>query len=153
MRPRGAAPGAAAAADELWRHTCCELFTGVAGDAAYREFNCSPSGQWAIYGFSAYRVRDKTALDPAPAAPRIRFALNAQGWTLQARLDELALPSAAAGQIELGVAAVLEAADGTLSYWALRHADVRPDFHRRDSFVLRLGGFDQRGGRKHEAGH
>jgi hypothetical protein len=133
----------AAVADELWRHTCCELFAGVAGVAAYREFNCSPSGQWAMYGFSAYRLRDASAPDPAPPAPRIKFSTDAQGWTLQARLDALALPGVAAAQIEIGVAVVLEAADGTLSYWALRHAAPQPDFHRRESFALRLGEFGQ----------
>ena len=126
------------AADELWRHTCCELFIGVAGDAAYREFNWSPSGQWAMYCFSAYRVRDRSMQDCAAPAPRIKFAAGAEGWTLQARLAAAALPRGAAAQIELGVAAVLEAADGRLSYWALRHAATRPDFHRRDTFVLRL---------------
>ncbi len=128
----------AAAADELWRHTCCELFAGVAGDAAYREYNCSPSGQWAMYGFSAYRLRDACALNPAPPAPRITFAANAQGWALQARLDARSLPGAAAARIAIGVAVVLEAADGMLSYWALRHAAAQPDFHRRETFVLRL---------------
>lgn len=133
----------AAAADELWRHTCCELFAGVAGDAAYREFNCSPSGQWAMYGFSAYRVRDASAPNPAPPAPRINFAMDAEGWTLQARLDALALPGVAAARIVIGVAVVLEAADGSLSYWALRHAAPRPDFHRRETFVLRYDELEQ----------
>lgn len=128
----------AAAADELWRHTCCELFVGVVGDTAYREFNWSPSGQWAMYGFSDYRVRDSFSLNATLPAPGIRFASGAAGWTLEARLDAAALPGAAGGQIELGVAAVLEAADGDLSYWALRHAAARPDFHRREGFVLRL---------------
>lgn len=128
----------AEAADELWRHTCCELFVAVVGDAAYREFNCSPSGQWAMYGFSDYRVRDSSRLKATMPAPVIRFASAAAGWTLQARLDAAALPGVAGEQIELGVAVVLEAADGNLSYWALRHAAARPDFHRRESFVLRL---------------
>jgi hypothetical protein len=128
----------AGAADELWRHTCCELFVGVAGDAAYREFNWSPSGHWAMYGFSAYRMRDSSKFNLTLSAARISFAPGAAGWTLQARLGAAALPRAAAGEIELGVAAVLEAADGSLSYWALRHAATRPDFHRRESFVLRL---------------
>ena len=128
----------AEAADELWRHTCCELFAGVVGDAAYREFNWSPSGQWAMYGFSDYRVRDSIGLNVAAPAPGIRFASGAAGWTLQARLDAAALPGVAGESIELGVAVVLEAADGNLSYWAPRHAAARPDFHRRESFVLRL---------------
>jgi len=131
-------PRPAEAADELWRHTCCELFVGVAGDTAYREFNCSPSGQWATYRFSAYRRRDACRQNPALPPPRIVFAATAAGWTLQAQLPAAALPTAAAGQIELGVAAVLESADGNMSYWALRHAAAQPDFHKRETFVLRL---------------
>ncbi len=108
------------------------------GDAGYREFNWSPSGQWAMYGFLAYRVRDSSRLDLTLPAPRPEFTLGAAGWTLQTRLDAAALPIAAAGHIELGVAAVLEAAGGNLSYWALRHTAARPDFHSRECFVLRL---------------
>ena len=125
------------AADELWRHTCCELFVAAYGDAAYREFNCSPSGQWAMYGFSAYRVRDASAPNPGPP-PAITFAADARGWSLQARLAAAALPGAAAGRLEFGAAAVLEDMDGNLSYWAPRHAAARPDFHLRENFVLRM---------------
>jgi hypothetical protein len=128
----------AEAADELWRHTCCELFVGVVGDAAYREFNWSPSGQWAIYRFSDYRVRDSSRLNVTLPAPGIRYASGAAGWTLRARLEAAAMPDVAGAQIELAVAAVLEATDCSLSYWALRHAVARPDFHRRETFVLRL---------------
>lgn len=133
----------AEAADELWRHTCCEFFVGVAGDAAYREFNCSPSGQWAIYRFSACRTREPSGKNCVLPAPRVEFSPSAEGWTLHARLAAAALPEAAAGQIELGIAAVLEAADGNLSYWALRHAAARPDFHHRKSFVLRFSDLAQ----------
>lgn len=127
------------AADELWRHTCCELFAGVAGDAAYTEFNWSPSGEWAMYPFSDYRRRDSSAPAKAAPAPHVEFACDGEGWMLDARLAAAALPAAASGQIELGLAAVLEAADGSLSYWALRHAAAQPDFHLREAFVLRLG--------------
>jgi hypothetical protein len=33
---------------------------------------------------------------------------------------------------------VIEAADGSLSYWALRHPPGKPDFHHRDAFALEL---------------
>lgn len=124
-------------ADELWRHTCCELFVGARADAAYREFNWSPSGEWAAYAFSAYREGATPAANAVPPAG-ISFEAGEQGWTLRAQLAAAALPGAAATEIELGVAVVLEAADGKMSYWALRHAAARPDFHRRESFVLRL---------------
>jgi hypothetical protein len=42
-------------ADELWRHTCCELFLAERGRAGYHEFNFAPSTEWAIYRFQAYR--------------------------------------------------------------------------------------------------
>ena len=32
----------------------------------------------------------------------------------------------------------VEAADGTLSYWALRHAAGKPDFHHPDAFALEI---------------
>lgn len=128
----------AQAADELWRHTCCELFAGVFDDAAYREFNCSPSGQWAMYGFSDNRVRDSCRLDLTLPMPRIIFASGAEGWTLDAWLEAAALPRGPAEKIQLSAAVVLEAADGSLSYWALQHVAAQPDFHRRESFALRL---------------
>jgi len=83
-------------------------------------------------------VRDAIRLNLTLPAPVIRFASAAAGWTLQTRTDAAALPGVAGEKIELGAAVVLEAADGNLSYWALRHAAARPDFHRRESFVLRL---------------
>jgi hypothetical protein len=39
---------------------------------------------------------------------------------------------------EVGLSAVIEAADGALSYWALRHPAGRPDFHHPDCFALDL---------------
>src|SRR5690606_4833582 len=41
------APQAPGPADGLWAHTCCEAFVAVAGETGYREYNFSPSGQWA----------------------------------------------------------------------------------------------------------
>src|SRR6185503_15229358 len=46
---------ASRSADELWRHTCFEAFVLAPPDAAYYEFNFSPSTAWAAYGFSSYR--------------------------------------------------------------------------------------------------
>lgn len=117
-------------ADELWRHTCCEVFVSKPGELAYREFNASPSGQWAMYGFSAYRVRDfSAAVGPKP---QLSFDESAAGWTLELALEPIK------GSIDVGVSVVLESINGALSYWALDHAGMQPDFHRRESFVWRL---------------
>jgi hypothetical protein len=110
--------------DGLWRHTCCEIFTAHA--AGYREYNLSPSGEWAAYEFRAYREGG-----PAPAAaPRIEVQRSARRLQLAAEIE----PRGS----RLALAAVIEAADGTLSYWALHHAPGKPDFHHPGAFALEL---------------
>ena len=38
--------------------------------------------------------------------------------------------------LKLALTAVVEDGSGRLSYWALRHAPGKPDFHHPDGFVL-----------------
>lgn len=140
--PAGASPVAPARRDGLWRHTCCEAFVAAPGTAAYREFNFAPSGDWAAYAFAGYRqpAAGELALPPEPGAappPAISVDRDGDGLCLHAVLPAAWLPDAARG-LAIGLSAVLEACDGTLSYRALRHAAPRPDFHRRDSFALFL---------------
>jgi len=125
---------AAGPGDLLWQHTCCEAFMASSDSGAYREFNFSPSGQWAIYDFSDYRQR--TALPRPPGPPRLSTHLLDDGFLLQASLPAELLPTGPAWQ--LGLTVVIEAADGSKSYWALAHAADHPDFHCRSSFILNL---------------
>jgi hypothetical protein len=123
--------------DSLWEHTCFEAFVSVAGDAAYREFNFSPSGQWAAYAFTGYRMPDDTC--PLASPPQITTRRFAGRLEIEALIPADALPAGAALQIALS--AVVEAADvvdGSHSYWALHHVADRPDFHQREAFVLVL---------------
>jgi len=120
-------------ADGLWQHTCCEAFIAEDGDG-YREFNFSPSGQWAAYRFTGYRERDATFV--ADAAPQIDLTRLADGFELHASLPAALLPPGGVPQI--GLTAVIEAADGSKSYWALAHCAAQPDFHIRQSFALTL---------------
>jgi hypothetical protein len=133
--------GASERTDLLWEHTCFEAFVAGAGDSAYREFNFSPCGQWAAYAFSDYRQRDET-LDLIEA-PQITSRLFAGRLEIEARLAPGGLP-AFAGGLQIGLAAVIEAADdvvdGSHSYWALHHPAHLPDFHQRDAFTLELSG-------------
>ncbi|AXS80977.1 DOMON-like domain-containing protein [Dechloromonas sp. HYN0024] len=120
-------------ADGLWQHTCCEAFVAEAG-TAYREFNFSPSGQWASYRFTDYRKRDEVY---APAAqPHLAFSLLPDGFALQATIPATLLP--VDERPDLGLTAIIEAADGSKSYWALTHCAAQPDFHLRQSFTLAL---------------
>ena len=114
--PAATQPGPA---DGLWQHTCLEAFVAAEGDAAYREFNFSPSGQWAAYGFAAERQRDASPVPDTPA-PVMQLAITSTLLTLDVHVPSSALPSPAQ-QLELALCAVIEALDGRLSYWALQH--------------------------------
>ena len=137
QRLRVPAPRTPARADELWRHTCFEAFLKIAGARGYYELNFSPSLEWAAYRFSAYRTG--MTPDPEQSAPQLEVHPDLEGLALGAHVPlSPALASAAA--LTLGLAAVVESDDGTLSYWALRHPASRPDFHHSDSFQLELAG-------------
>ena len=124
----------AAPADNLWQHTCFELFIAEESGSGYREFNFSPSTQWAAYRFLDYRERDSDFT--LPTAPRMDFHRLADGCRLEAQLSATALPPGA--NLRLGLNAVIEAADGSKSYWALAHGAEQPDFHHAQNFALTL---------------
>lgn len=120
-------------ADELWRHTCFEAFVS-ATDGSYHEFNFSPSGHWAAYAFRAPRQRADA--QPRWPTPRLQWARGDSALTLDAWLPLAALPPNEAAQA-VGLSAVIEAADGHLSYWALAHPGATPDFHHRAGWTAR----------------
>ncbi len=122
--------------DGLWQHSCFEAFVAVQGETAYREFNFSPSGQWAAYAFSDYRQAEAFPLSLTP--PVINSAFSAEGFMLSARLAPDALPpNSHQRPLRVGLSAVIESRD-MLGYWALHHATQRPDFHHPESFILIL---------------
>lgn len=140
-------PRPVARVDGLWHHTCCEAFVAAAGSPAYREFNLSPSGQWAVYDFSGYRLPAPSLPGPQSGpVPSIHRRSAPDALEFDVVLPAAWLPEAA-DTLELGLCMVVEertaraAGDEDLpthSYWALRHTGERPDFHRRDSFALSL---------------
>jgi len=122
---------------KLWRHTCCEAFIAAKGAQAYHEFNFSPSGEWAAYGFGRYREGaslDDAALDPQIAVERRTGRLELYALVDLARLA----PAHRQGPLRLGLAVIVEEESGAYSYWALRHAPGKPDFHHADAFALEL---------------
>ena len=120
-------------AGDLWRHTCFEAFVMAGEGPAYREFNLSPSGAWAVHAFRRYREGGEleVELDPATVVRRSEGRLE-----LDAEIGPELLPPGRL--LRLGLSAVLEAVDGALSYWALWHPPGKPDFHHTDAFALRL---------------
>lgn len=127
--PPGRAPSRT---DDLWKTTCFEMFLDDGG-GRYREYNFSPSGEWAAWTFAGYRSRSGDH-DPV-AVPEISVDTGRSVLTVTVFLGsgELAEASHAA------FSAVLDEGQGRLSYWALRHGGEKPDFHDPTCFVLPLG--------------
>jgi hypothetical protein len=124
-------------ADALWKHTCFEAFVAAADVAGYHEFNFSPSLDWAIYRFNAYREGG------APAgigrAPDITARRGDDGLELTSAvlLGDLA-DLRDARCLRIALAAVIEDENGRLSYWGLRHPPGKPDFHHANGFTLEV---------------
>jgi hypothetical protein len=124
-------------ADELWRHSCFEAFTCRGGSPAYCEFNFSPSCEWAAYRFGSYRD-GMTAMHPG-----LSIAIEVHSSSKLLELSSL-IPSsalevlAAEGRLRMALAAVVEERSGRLSYWALAHPSITPDFHHPRSFAATL---------------
>jgi hypothetical protein len=122
--PADAPPGRA---DELWKHTCFEAF--VSTDDGYREFNLSPSGQWASYRFTGYRE----GMSPADEVAVVAGLDGGRDYVaLEGRIE---LPVDAR---RLALSAVIETVDGAKTWWALAHPSDKPDFHHPASFLLDL---------------
>lgn len=120
------------AADELWKHTCFEAFIRPAGGKAYYELNASPSTEWALYSFDDYR-KGMTSIRP-DLAPVIRVGRGDSSLRIDVDLAMHTLPASG----HLALAAVLELEEIGVSYWAVEHRGIRPDFHHPDSFVVEL---------------
>jgi hypothetical protein len=121
--------------DDLWQHTCFELFVGFEDSPAYYEWNFSPSGEWAIYAFRTYR--DRESLEGSVIAPEISIqkCVDQLEFAATTRLDRFLLIRKGIS-LRLGLSAILETTDGALSYWALKHPAANPDFHHPGSFAL-----------------
>ena len=100
---------------------------------AYREFNFSPSGEWAVYAFRSYR--DRGGLEKK-LAPGVKIRKTRGRLELDAEIGREFLPHN--GPMWLGLSAVIEDVNGVLSYWALRLPPGKPDFHNTDAFALQM---------------
>jgi hypothetical protein len=123
--------------DALWKHTCFEAFVAAADAPGYHEFNFSPSRDWAIYRFSAYREGMSRA--ELGGAPEISIRRCEGGLEVESavRLGHLA-DLRDARHLRVAMAAIIEDDAGGLSYWGLRHAPGKPDFHHPNGFALEV---------------
>lgn len=129
----------AARADELWKHTCFEIFIRHAAGPGYVEFNFTPAGQWAAYSFRSRRsgMQYIAAVVEAPIGTmrfERHFALRAEVDV--SRIDGLPPLDAT---WRAAISTVIEATDGKRAYWAVAHPpEGNPDFHAPEGFVIDL---------------
>jgi hypothetical protein len=124
-------------ADNLWKHTCFEAFMVVPGVPGYHELNFSPSRRWALYSFSAYREGMSPTNVTVPPTLEVRSFDDRLELDAAIRLPDL-VGQQAGRMLKLALSTVIEDDGGTLSYWALKHAPGKPDFHHPDGFILEL---------------
>ncbi|MCK0128411.1 hypothetical protein [Erythrobacter sp. F6033] len=107
--------------DNLWKSTCFEIFWQPIGGSSYREFNLSPSSQWACYDFDGFRdgMRDGDVTGMSVSCSKSDHELVLKAGIM----CDLAVPA------QVALNAVVEHADGGLQYWALAFAPGKPEFH------------------------
>jgi len=117
----------------LWEHTCLECFVSAEASPAYWEFNLSPAGNWNAYRFDDYRrgMREEKAVPELILDIRREPNLLCLGALID--LGGLGLDRQ---KLAMGLAAVVRSGGGQNTYWAAVHPGPKPDFHRREAFIL-----------------
>lgn len=126
--------------DELWKSTCLEIFLQWRGESGYEEWNFSPSGAWAHYGFREYRLRDPNfAGVPLQAAIRTRVLPEELTLDVSIPWPHRSIKAPLPHCLRYGFSAVLEVrGEAERQYWATHHAGLKPDFHDERSFIGEL---------------
>ena len=124
-------------ADDLWKHTCFEAFVRESGAATYHELNFAPSRHWAAYRFDDYRAGGSSPRLESPPDIAVRRTDDRLEVDASVSLHDL-MQRPVSHSLQIGLSAVIEGDDGRLSYWALKHAAGKPDFHAAAAFALEL---------------
>ncbi len=123
--------------DELWRHSCFEVFFATKGDPAYWEANLCLSGCWNVYRFDGYRTGMQE--EGGVVQPHCYVVASPDLLLLTCTMDLNGIVDDSA-ELEVGLSSVIEGTDGSISYWAIEHLGAVPDFHNRRSFLVLLPG-------------
>jgi hypothetical protein len=126
--------------NELWKQTCFESFVAGKTQPNYLEFNGSSRGDWNLYSFQDERIGMQEALLNEGQEPKL-ISLNSGEkeieivWSMsvQVLVENLSIENTSLMD-SLGLSVVLQTKDAT-TYWALRHENTKPDFHKRASFT------------------
>jgi hypothetical protein len=120
---------------ELWTSNCFEFFIGVTGSSNYWEVNLAPTGDWNVYALDDYRQ----GLRPEISFGSLPFRIDRSANSLQLNLAfDLSQIIKTDLKLEVAITAVIKSNQDEISYWALTHTGTEADFHRRDSFTIKL---------------
>jgi hypothetical protein len=122
----------------LWENTCFELFVAAKDSDRYWEINISPSGDWNVFRFDHYEgdrcidnLEEEGLVASFASATQKNSGLLSVDFEFD--LDGIIRENKS---LDIGISAVVKSVQK--SYWALAHCDSVPNFHRRDSFKLKL---------------
>jgi len=119
---------------DLWKATCFEFFLALPGQPQYWEFNMSPSGDWNVYQMDAYR---RVGFQEERLIKQLQVGFQNEAGKLTMKSDvDLKPLFQNGGALDAGITSVIQANDGTETYWALAHPGRQADFHLRESFAL-----------------
>lgn len=129
--------------EELWAHTCFELFVRGPDGKSYWEWNFSPTLRTNFFSFSDYRKRSE-----APMGDRGLRNLNVQRSAPDRLIAKVEVASPPSGMLQwlfmtraplqIGITMVLETKRGELQYWAAQHSGSKADFHRAEDMIISL---------------
>jgi len=121
--------------DGIWKETCCELFLARECEDSYWEFNLSPSGDWNVYRFAAYRHEMREEI----RVTRLRMNVAREPGVFRLSLETDVAPILGSGEpLVVGMSVITRGTGGGSDYWALGHPGAQPDFHHRDSFSIHV---------------
>lgn len=118
----------------LWNQTCFEFFLKCQSTGQYIEFNISPSHDWNIFHFS--KLGDELNELSEIQSLIIQSEYKDSSFTILFKADLRNLPNSfnQISDLYISTTAVINIED-TLSYWAIKHTDDRPNFHHPESYI------------------
>ena len=123
---------------KLWEKTCFEFFIKNQ-NGSYIEFNFSPTFEWNCFYFEKKGDALKEWQQMNRPKTDILLSLNNFFMIIEIKKDDF--PSGFFNHLaerECAVTCVIKEKSGRLSYWALHHADVKPNFHHFESFKYKF---------------
>jgi hypothetical protein len=112
----------------LWQQTCFEMFIQPEGGKSYYEINLTPQRAWNVFSFEDYRL-------PQPPAEFSGAELKSFSYEPGKLRALFTLKGAQLEKVKASYCAVIVLKDTGVSYWSVKHADSKPNFHHFESFI------------------